>query len=412
MESDGKYVKITKNSEHYSSDSPHEYEIYSSDEERVESSSEEEASRAPGNVSEVLSADNPMCDNIEEAEDTNPNHLPGTNKGIRYDGTNELAISSLTETPTASSNATLAGLQKALADLTQVVLGKQALGQNSSTDQSWSGLTCPPAPASNPNIRFDNIPPFPKGTPSTCMWDAFTRYLEKFEIAISLNCITNSAQQAQLLYLALGDEMQGIIRAADLRPSLTDPDCYRRMVGNISSYFRAMTDVGAEHDKFTAMRQARGESIVAFHARLVAQVRLCKYSAEDQIRFVRSQLLKGMANRELARTARMFDYETAFVVQSATRCEAFEGDTTLSGGDVLAVSESRTKQEKKRAHHSNSTRGQSSGPSFDRYRNKRPNTHGSFDDPPSKHQNYGRQTAGKLSLKSENKERWQIEKEK
>lgn len=173
-------------------------------------------------------------------------------------------------------------------------------------------------------VRFDNIPRFPKGVKATSMWEVFTTYLEKFEIAISLNGITNPAQRAQALYLALEDEVQGIIRAAGLRPSLTDPDCYRRLVGNISSYFRAMTDVSAEHDKFTAMKQNPGESVIAFRARLVAQVRLCKYSEEDQVRFVRSQLLKGMTNKELARTARMFNYETEFVVQSATRCEAFE----------------------------------------------------------------------------------------
>ncbi|XP_058817753.1 uncharacterized protein LOC131681064 [Topomyia yanbarensis] len=41
-----------------------------------------------------------------------------------------------------------------------------------------------------------------------------------------------------------------------------------------------------------------------------------------------------MLNRELARTARMFNYDTEFVVQSATRCEAFEGETSSTAGEV------------------------------------------------------------------------------
>lgn len=167
-----------------------------------------------------------------------------------------------------------------------------------STDHGWGEMASPLAPAPSNPIEFDNIPLFPKTTKTTCMWEVFTRYLEKFEIAISLNGITNSKQQAQLLYLALGDELQGIIRAAGLRPSLYDPDCYRKMKENISSYFLGMTDVSAEHDKFTAMKQEHDKSAVASRARLVAQARICKYSEEEQFRFVRSQFLKGMANRE------------------------------------------------------------------------------------------------------------------
>ncbi|XP_062541054.1 uncharacterized protein LOC134209092 [Armigeres subalbatus] len=64
------------------------------------------------------------------------------------------------------------------------------------------------------------------------------------------------------------------------------------------------------------------------HSQLPCQVdgkiRLCHYSANDQERFVRAQLLKGMSNRELARTARTFGHETNFIVQSATRDEAFQ----------------------------------------------------------------------------------------
>ncbi|XP_062540900.1 uncharacterized protein LOC134208948 [Armigeres subalbatus] len=165
------------------------------------------------------------------------------------------------------------------------------------------------------------------------------------------------------------------------------------MVGNISGYFRAMTDVSAEHDKFTAMKQNHGESAIAFRARLVSQVRLCKYSEEDQIRFVRSQLLKGMSNRELARTARMFNYDTEFVVQSATRCEAFEEETNESGSKVLAVGASSLKyrQTGKRTH-------QVTGKQLNEHRiEQRQNdsrSNQTFQGPPSKRLNMGRQGNG------------------
>lgn len=220
---------------------------------------------------------------------TTPIETPDT--GTSHSCANGMGTVPATPTEPENTNARLDVLQKALIDLAQVFHDKIIADKNSPpVDQGWTELTSPRTVTNLP-VRFDNIPPFPKAVKATSMWEAFT----------------NSAQQAQLLYLALGDELQGIIRAAGLRP---DPDCYRRMVNNISDYFRAMTDVSAEHDKFTAMKQDRGESTVAFRARLVLQVRLCKYSEEDQIRFVRSQILSVIKNRELARTARIFNHDT------------------------------------------------------------------------------------------------------
>lgn len=89
-----------------------------------------------------------------------------------------------------------------------------------------------------------------------------------------------------------------------------------------------MTDTAAEHEYFSSMQQDKGESVMSFHSRLMEKVRLCRYSIVDQERFVRAQLLKGMANRDLARTARTFGHETNYIVQSATRDEAYQRETT------------------------------------------------------------------------------------
>ncbi|XP_062538299.1 uncharacterized protein K02A2.6-like [Armigeres subalbatus] len=65
-------------------------------------------------------------------------------------------------------------------------------------------------------------------------------------------------------------------------------------------------------------------------AGILEKVRLCGYSSEDQDRFVRAQLLKGMRNKDLVKTARTFGYETLFVEQSATREEAYTAETAQS----------------------------------------------------------------------------------
>lgn len=159
------------------------------------------------------------------------------------------------------------------------------------------------------------------------MWEEWTKYIENFEIAASLSNATNPVRRSQLLFLSMGEELQGIVRAAKLRPNLNNQNCYMDFIKNIEEHLRSMTDTAAEHEAFSSMQQGKGEAVVNFHARLMEKVRLCRYSPCDQERFVRAQLLKGMANRELARTARTFGHATNFIVQSATRDEAYQLET-------------------------------------------------------------------------------------
>ncbi|XP_055543242.1 uncharacterized protein DDB_G0283357-like [Wyeomyia smithii] len=72
------------------------------------------------------------------------------------------------------------------------------------------------------------------------------------------------------------------------------------------------------------------------------KVRLCRYSSVDENRFVRMQLLKGLLNREVARTARMFGYDSAFIVQSATPEEAYTSETvSVESPQAFAVAKER-----------------------------------------------------------------------
>ncbi|XP_055619953.1 uncharacterized protein LOC129764661 [Toxorhynchites rutilus septentrionalis] len=177
---------------------------------------------------------------------------------------------------------------------------------------------------SSQGIRWDNIKPFPKGVPANKMWEAWTKYFENFEIAASLSSVCDPIKRSQLLYISMGDEHQGIVRAAKLRPVSNVSSCYEVFIKNIDVYLKSLTDTSAEHDMFSSMQQKEGESAVYFYARLMEKVWLCGYSAADQDRFVRTQFLKGLRNRELAKAARTYNYDTTFVVQSATRDEALQ----------------------------------------------------------------------------------------
>lgn len=199
--------------------------------------------------------------------------------------------------------------------------------RNDGADESWgfsNDVSASGNGSSSSSIRVD-YKPFPSGIPASKMWEEWSRYIENFEIAASLNNVNDPAKRNQLLFFSMGDDLQGIVKAAKLRPSLTDPNCYTTFVKNIQDHLYSMTDVAAEHEAFLRMRQASGESAVAFHARLMRKVRSCKYKDED--RFVRSQLLSGLRNRELVKQARTYGYDTNFIVQSATRDEAFDFET-------------------------------------------------------------------------------------
>lgn len=146
-----------------------------------------------------------------------------------------------------------------------------------------------------------------------------------------------------------------MIRAAELRPSLDDEDCYSRFVGNIDSYFRSMTDPTVEHESFLNMRQLDDEPIVRFHTRLMEKVRLCGYSPSDQARFVHLQLLKGMRNQELARFARLYGHDTPHIIQIAARNEAFEiGTQRVASEPSAALAMERTTEKRKQLTNSSS----------------------------------------------------------
>lgn len=183
------------------------------------------------------------------------------------------------------------------------------------------------------NLRWDQMKPFPKNVAANRMWEEWRKYIENFEIAASLSNTTNPVRRTQLLFLSMGEELQGIVRAAKLRPNLNDENCYNVFIKNIEGHLRSMTDTAAEHEAFLAMYQEKGETVAAFYARLMEKALVCRYSPDNRDLFVRAQLLKGMTNRELARAARTYEHKTDFIVQSATRDEAYQVEAARASRD-------------------------------------------------------------------------------
>lgn len=255
------------------------------------------------------------------------------------------------------NNERLERMEQMIAGINETLsrFGSNPTSARNNPDNSWS---LPNEASANvtSSIRWDHVKPFPIGIPANKMWEEWNRYIEKFEIAVSLSNM-NPAKQTQLLYLSMGTELQEIVKAGKLR---------RPFVTNIKNYFRSMTDTAAEHEAFSRMKQESGESAVAFHARLMCKVPACNYSG-DEDKFVHAQLLKGLRNRELVRQARIHQFDTNCIVQSATREDAFEAEIRQQeGSNVFEV-----------------RRAQGYPPSTQRNR-KHPNFGSRADEPPTK----------------------------
>lgn len=91
---------------------------------------------------------------------------------------------------------------------------------------------------STQSIRWDNIKPFPKEIPANELWEAWTKYIKNFDIAASLSNVYDPVKRSQLLYLFVEEELQGIARAAKLRPESNYASCYGGFVRNIEKYLK------------------------------------------------------------------------------------------------------------------------------------------------------------------------------
>lgn len=234
---------------------------------------------------------------------------------------------------------------------------------NNAPESSISAPVAMTSESSISCIRWDNIKQFPKGTPANKIWEAWTKFIENFEVAASLSNAHDPIKRSQLLYISVGEELQAIIRAAKLQPDTKDPGCYVSFVKNIDTYLKSLTDTSAEHDAFLAMKQEIGESAVNFYARLMEKVWLCDYSPPEQQRFVRTQLIRGLRNRDLAKAARIFGHETNFIVQSSTRDEAFQTESVPpEDSEVLAVSQKYSRSMERRIENETNSSGWNASP--------------------------------------------------
>lgn len=174
------------------------------------------------------------------------------------------------------------------------------------------------------DLRWDQLKPMPKNIPVHKMWESWKGFLANLKKTTSIANINDQKRLSQLLYLTIGEEMQTIIRAAQLKPDFDEPFAYNKFVANVDGYLQSMVCTPIEQGRFFRMCQEINETAMDFYARLIDKVKLCGFEDAEHIWYIRAQLLKGMQNQELAQEAQTFGYDANQIVHEATRCEAFE----------------------------------------------------------------------------------------
>lgn len=210
----------------------------------------------------------------------------------------------------------LSEMTKAIASLSKTKSSQERNVEVADAEESWTCSRHHLSLQTNdnaPSARWDQMKPFPKNIPANKMWEEWTKYIENFEIAASLSNATDPVRLCKLLFYSMGDELQGIVRAAKLKSNLNDEHCYKIFIKNIEEHLLSLTDTSAEHEAFSRMQQERGETAVNFHARLTDKARLCRYNPSDQGKFIRTQLLKGKEHFNQGLKKREYVVITAFI---------------------------------------------------------------------------------------------------
>ncbi|XP_055542621.1 uncharacterized protein LOC129728228 [Wyeomyia smithii] len=168
-------------------------------------------------------------------------------------------------------------LEQSFIDLTEAILQQHRKTQESVKENDKLGTATTANVYREPmvNIRWDHIEPFPSNVAAREMWETWYEYSETFEIAATFSNANDAGRRTQLLYLAMGESLQEIVRAAGLKPDLEDPLCYTKFVQNIDEHLISMTDSSSEQEDFLSIKQKEGESVVCFHARIMEKLRLC-----------------------------------------------------------------------------------------------------------------------------------------
>ncbi|KAL9706442.1 hypothetical protein quinque_009960 [Culex quinquefasciatus] len=262
MENQGRYVRAPNPREE---DSDDEYEWaseadfnaseqdFSEEKASEQDSSEEEASELEssgeedGDDASVVSTmtwmspapsrvpnqrENEMSGQSQERDTTDPEHNRSITTIVEPQGGEGAASEMLQRMENV-----LAAITDKISYLENMQMVHTPMATTPDSDQTWStpNIATVPSGGHVMSVRCDNVKPFPSGVPANKLWETWNGYIEIFEMSANLAGVNDPVKRSQLLYLSVGEELQGVITAAKLRPSLNDPDCYQRIYGQATN---------------------------------------------------------------------------------------------------------------------------------------------------------------------------------
>lgn len=165
--------------------------------------------------------------------------------------------------------------------------------------------------------------PFPKGLPAAKQYAAWIDWKKQLEVSLELMNATSQHIKASLLFLHAGEEIREIISAYGYMPDRASVQDnfkhYDNVVARLDKYFQEATDETIDLETLWAMKQEQNETARVFLTRLMRQTALCDL---HDGKIVRTNLLRGMANKGIAKLAMANDWELEKIIKAATREEA------------------------------------------------------------------------------------------
>lgn len=172
--------------------------------------------------------------------------------------------------------------------------------------------------------RFSAPAPLSSDLPQSEKYDGWLKWKSTFDIAISImDGVPSNTQKVGLLYTHVGNEVRDLITMLKLPPmhvsQQPESALYGILTKGLNDYFRTLVDESSEYARYTARKQAAGESVHHFAMKL-RELGERVGVAYDSIPF-KHQFVAGLANREFAVKAKEDGLLIGVILERAGRME-------------------------------------------------------------------------------------------
>lgn len=205
---------------------------------------------------------------------------------------------------------------------------------------------------------------FPANTERHQRRHFWLQWMREFEANIELKGEAPPHIKATYLYATIGPEMRQVIDQNQMRrPPMSKTQSrlneFQLLIRRLDDHFESLSDKGTNLRILHTMKQRTGETVGAFHTRLMVQAEICDLDFDDEA--VRLVFIEGLADAAARTEAFTHDYSLNKVLRMVNRREVrqAEGPAHFESAEIKAkeADEAAAVHEKKEPAWHNRSRG-------------------------------------------------------